>query len=136
MSQGIAINGRKLEEVQMPMAPHSPGVCCHLRYPKTRIKFSLTTDTLVLCVPPLLGMELYRSGVLPQDPQVPVAIKIGGRPTGQFVVVDVRYAGGYSQDVVITLGRVRKWKAVSQRPVPATENPREGLLGILAGTSR
>ncbi len=105
MSQGIAINGMKLEKVEMLLAPYGDGVICHLRYPKSRIKFSLTGDTLVLSVPPLLGMELYRSGVLPQVPQAPVAIKIGGRPKGRFVVVDVRYPNDYSQNVGITLAR-------------------------------
>ena len=107
MAVGIAINRQKLHEVRMPMEPHYKGVVSSLSFPKTRISFSLEKDTLRLALSPLLGMELYRSGVLPQDPETPVSIAIGGRPKGQFTVVDVRYPGGVgsSYDVIITLTR-------------------------------
>jgi len=107
MGLGIAINGRKLHEVRMPLEPYRNGVVSSLLYPKTRIKFSLEEDTLRLAIPPLLGMELYRSGILPQDTETPVTIVIGGRHKGQFMVIDVRYAGhgGYNDGVKITFQR-------------------------------
>jgi len=107
MAVGFAINGQKLHEVQMPLEPHCKGVVSSLTYPKTRLKFSLEEDTLRLAIPPLLGMELYRSGVLPQDLETPVTIAIGGRRRGQFTEVDVRYPGhvGGSDDVTITFRR-------------------------------
>jgi hypothetical protein len=109
MTLGIAINGQKLHEVTMPQEPYYNGVVTSLRYPKSRIKFSLEEDTLRLAIPPLLGIELYRSGVLPQDPEAPVLIAIGGRRKGQFTVIDVRYPGhgGRSDDVTITFMRSR-----------------------------
>ena len=115
MAQGIAFNGKKLHEVQMPLEPYCKGVVSCLSYPKSRLRFSLEQDTLRLAVPPLLGMELYRSGVLPQDSQTPVTVTIGGRPKGRFVVVDVRYPGGTASTfghVAVTLGRVRKMKTM------------------------
>jgi len=107
MATGIAINGQKLHEVRMPMESHHKGVVSSLCYPKERIRFSLEGNMLRLAIPPLLGMELYRSGLLPQNPECPVRIAIGGRPKGQFTVVDVRYPGGVgsSDDVMITLTR-------------------------------
>ena len=109
MAVGIAINGQKLHEVQMPMEPHYKGVVSSLSFPKTRFKFSLEGDTLRLAIPPLLGMALYRSGVLPQEAETPVMIAIGGRPKGQFTVVDVRYPGGVgsSDHVTITFQRTK-----------------------------
>jgi hypothetical protein len=109
MALGIAINGQKLHEVTMPQEPYYNGVVASLRYPKSRIKFSLEEDALRLAIPPLLGMELYRSGVLPQDSDTPVIIAIGGRRKGQFMVIDVRYPGhgGYNDDVTISFRRCR-----------------------------
>jgi len=108
MAMGIAINGQKLHEVQMPLEPYCKGVVSSLAYPKTRVNFSLEGDTLRLMIPPLLGMELYRSGVLPQDAEIPVTIAVGGRRKGQFAVVDVRYpslGAGMSDNVTITFRR-------------------------------
>ncbi len=108
MAVGITINGQKLHEMHMPTEPHCEGVVSSLAYPKTRIKASLEGDTLRLAIPPLLGMELYRSGVLPQESQTPVTITIGGRPKGRFTVGDVRYpghGGGISDNVTFTLRR-------------------------------
>jgi hypothetical protein len=109
MALGIAINGQKLHEVTMPQEPYYNGVVSSLGYPKSRIKFSLEEDSLRLAIPPLLGMELYRSGILPQDTETPVTIAIGGRREGQFTVIDVRYPGhgGYSDDVKITFRRCK-----------------------------
>ena len=109
MGLGIAINGQKLHEVRMPLEPHHNGVVSSLSYPKTRITSSLEEDILRLAIPPLLGMELYRSGVLPQDSDTPVIIAIGGRRRGQFTVIDVRYPGhgGRFDDVTITFRRSR-----------------------------
>ena len=109
MAQGIVINSKRLDQVRMPLTPWSEGTVSYLSYPKTQLRFSIVEETLRLEVPPLLGMEMYRSGVLPQDPRVPVTISIGGRRRGTFVVVDVRYPGGYrsstSDHVQITLRR-------------------------------
>ncbi len=107
MTLGIAINGQKLHEVTMPQEPYCNGVVTSLGYPKSRIKFSLEEDTLRLAIPPLLGMELYRSGILPQDPETPITIAIGGRRKGQFTVIDVRYPGhgGYDDNVTLTFRR-------------------------------
>jgi hypothetical protein len=114
MAQGIAINGKRLDEVRMLLTPWSEGTVSYLSYPKTQLRFSIAEETLRLAVPPLLGMELYRSGVLPQDSQMPVTISIGGRRRERFVVVDVQYPGGCgsstSDHVLITLARAGRRK--------------------------
>jgi hypothetical protein len=111
MAQGIAINGKRLDQVRMPLRAWSEGTVSYLSYPKSQLQFSFAEERLRLAVPPLLGMEMYRSGVLPQDPQVPVIISIGGRRRGRFVVVDVEYPGGYgskTSHVLITLARLQQ----------------------------
>lgn len=114
MAQGIAINGKRLDKVRMPLTPWCEGTVSYLSYPKTELRFWMDEETLRLSVPPLLGMELYRSGVLPQDSQVPVAISIAGHRRGRFVVVDVRYPGdggaGRPNHVLITLTRTGRRK--------------------------
>jgi hypothetical protein len=122
MAPAIAINGKRLDRVRMPLAPWSERSVSYLSYPKSQMRFSLAEETLQLAVPPLLGMELYRSGVLPQDSQVPVIVSIGGRRRGRFIVADVRYPGGYgsstSDHVLITLARSRRRK----QPAEGAEN--------------
>jgi hypothetical protein len=107
MAQAIAINGTRLDKVRMLLAPWAEGTVSYLSYPKTHVQFSMADETVRLAVPPLLGMELYRSGVLPQDCQVPVTISVGGRRRGRFTVVEVRYpdSSGASRHVLITLAR-------------------------------
>jgi hypothetical protein len=41
MAIGIAINGKKLHEVRMPLEPRCEGVVSFLAFPKTRFRFSL-----------------------------------------------------------------------------------------------
>jgi hypothetical protein len=111
MAQGITINGKRLDEVRMPLEPWSERSVAYLCYPKSQFTFSFDADMLRVAIPPLLGMELYRSGVLPQDAQAPVEVAVGGRRKGRFVVADVRYPGGPrgpADRVVLTLARVRR----------------------------
>jgi hypothetical protein len=112
MAQAIAINGTRLDKVRMLLAPWPEETVSYLSYPKTQVQLSIAEETLRVAVPPLLGMELYRSGVLPQDCRVPVTVSIGGRRQGRFVVADVRYPDdcGWSGRVVITLTRAGRRK--------------------------
>lgn len=111
MAQGITINGQRLDEVRMPLEPWSERSVAYLCYPKGQLTFSFDADTLRLAIRPLLGMELYRSGILPQDARAPVEVALGGRRKGRFAVADVRYPGGPrgpTDRVVLTLARVRR----------------------------
>lgn len=110
MPQGIAISGRRLDQIRMPLKPWSNGVVSLLSYPKSQLKFSLEGGTLRLEIPLALGMELYRSGVLPQDSEAAVVVAIGGRRRGRFVVTDVRYPESPYDPVMFTLEQVRTSK--------------------------
>jgi len=91
MSTTIAINGTRLDKVHMPAEPYSKGEVTYLLCPKSQIRFSRNEGKLCLVVPAYLSVELYRTGILPQDANTPVAISIGGRPIGRYTVSDVRY---------------------------------------------
>ena len=47
MPEEIAINGKRLDEVRMPLESLSNGVVSWLSYPKSRLKFSLEEGTLI-----------------------------------------------------------------------------------------
>ncbi len=89
--KGISINGAKLHEVQMPMIPYVNKSIGYLSYPKNRINFHVDGDEMVLSLPPLLALELYRRGLLPQDEHQSFPIHVSGQKIGIFKVVDFRY---------------------------------------------
>jgi hypothetical protein len=108
----VAINGKKLHKIRLPLVSHRPGVVEALSYPTTQFRYALDGDVLRLAVPHRLGMELYRTGVLPQNPELPVKITIGDQIRGRFRVVDVRYAAATGYEPGAEPGdsdRVRIW---------------------------
>jgi hypothetical protein len=107
MPEVITINGKRLHEVRMPLKSGSDRVVSYMSYPTSRFKASLEGGTLRLGIPLALGMELYRSGVLPQDTQATVIVAIGEGRGQRFVVADVRYPESSSDPVMFTLERVR-----------------------------
>jgi hypothetical protein len=132
MPTTIAINGTRLDEVRMPAKPFSKNVVSSLSYPKSQIRFSRTEGTLQLVVPAYLGVELYRTGILPQDVNTSVAISIGGRPVGRYMVSDVRYPISSNSpfgEVTFTLTRVPQGNARS-----ADARPRSQSIAAGSGT--
>jgi hypothetical protein len=91
MARTIAINGTRLDEVRMPLEPHSHGVVSSLSYPMSEFRLSRDAGKICLVVPAYVGVELYRIGILPQDVLIPVEISISGRSAGRYLVSDVRY---------------------------------------------
>jgi len=104
--KGISIDGQKLHEVRMLTIPYSSDAVSYLVYPRSRIIFEKTDDCIVLCIPPMLAVELYRKGILPQNEEQAVQISISGKLVGSFRVSDFRYPNTSSDRLVtITLGR-------------------------------
>lgn len=95
MSQSIAINGIRLDEVRMLMGPSGNGSIVYLSYPMKEVRISQSNGKLSLLVPALLAVELYRSGILPQDVNTPVEVTIDNRSAGPFKVSEVRYPHNY-----------------------------------------
>ncbi len=120
-SKTIAINGTRLDQVPMPMEPYGDGVELSFYYPKNQVRFARDDRGLHLVMPTFLAVELYRTGVLPQDVSIPVTIAIGGRPVGKHLISDVRYPNTISKahEVNFTLTRVRQRSPrTSTKPVP------------------
>jgi len=104
--KGISMDGQKLHEVRMLMVPYSPDTVSYLAYPKSRILFEKTDDCIVLRIPPMLAVELYRKGILPQNEEQAFPVSISGKLVGSFRVSDFRYPNTSSDRLVtITLGR-------------------------------
>ena len=90
-SKTIAINGIKLDEIQMLKVPYGARPLSSLRYPSSRFFCAQSENTLSLLIPAFLALELYRTGILPQDARVPVSVKIGRKSAKNYLITDVRY---------------------------------------------
>jgi hypothetical protein len=116
MASIIAINGTRLDQVRMPLEPYGSGAVSFLSYPANQIQVSQNGKTLSLVVPAYLALELYRTGLLPQDVDTPVSVQVDGQREKEFLVTDVRYphsnAGPFGS-VRFTLTRVPK---ITPRP--------------------
>ncbi len=111
MPNTIAINGIKLHDVKMPLVPYDKRTLSFLSYPSSQIQCSQNANTLALGIPSLFALELYRTGILPQDTDIPVSVKIGGKPAKEFLITDVRYPISHSgpfDHVQFTLTRIPK----------------------------
>jgi len=86
----------------MPLAPYSCGVVASLRYPKERMDFECSEGIAKLTVPTRLALEMYRTGVLPQDENQIFSICISGKSIGSYRVVKFLYPNDQSDVVVIT----------------------------------
>ncbi|MFH1136221.1 MAG: hypothetical protein V1816_09060 [Pseudomonadota bacterium] len=104
--QDIAINGRKLHEIQMLCMPWNQNTVSHLCYPKQHIDFAFTNDLIELTAPAFLVLEMYRQAILPQDQSVPVSIEIEGRDQGEFKVKDFRYPNSGGEVIHIALQHI------------------------------
>lgn len=114
MASIITINGTRLDKVQMSLEPYGNGTIAFLRYPISQIHVTRNGPTLCLIVPAFLALELYRLGILPQDPTALVSVQIDKKRANEFLVTDVRYGnsfGGHSDSVTFTLTRVVKTTA-------------------------
>ncbi len=96
----ISIDNHKLHEIEMPIAKIDGRYPARIRYPKSRIDYHQDGDILILLIPPLLGVELFRSGVLPSKNVVPraVSISISGKKIGNYELFEVQYPSNYDSD--------------------------------------
>ncbi len=90
----------------MPLVPYrNCNSVASLRYPTHRIKFEQNGDEVNLTVPPMLALEMYRIGILPQDKKISFPVNISGRPIGNFRIIKFLYPNTDSHDekIFITL---------------------------------
>ena len=91
--KGISINGKKLHELGMPLVQHPNSHCViTMQYPKNRIHFEMPEkDILKLTIPSKLALEMYRVGILPQDKNQYVPVRVSGKSIGKYKVIDFLY---------------------------------------------
>ncbi len=90
----------------MPLVPYrNCNSVASLRYPIQRIEFEQNGDEVNLIVPPMLALEMYRIGILPQDKKISFPVNISGRTIGNFRIINFLYPNTDSHDekIFITL---------------------------------
>ena len=98
--EGIEINGNKLYDIRLHQRSFDPGITVTMRYPEHRIQYCFKIGVSYIEVPSLLAVELYRIGIIPQNPEKTFFIKENGRQVGIFFVKKVVYPDSLSNDVV------------------------------------
>ena len=104
--KSISINGQKLHEVQMLLQPYGNNTISYLRYPKHRISYDVDGNTVVIKLPSMLSLELFRTGVLTPDRNDQIKISISGKSIGKYVIDDFRYPKDYSDIITIKFKRI------------------------------
>jgi len=87
----------------MLLMPYYENSVACLSYPKHKMQCAKKDELLVLKLPVFLTLELYRQAILPQAQNEAIAVKIGGKLIGKFIIVDFRYPNDYSEIITITL---------------------------------
>ena len=109
--KGISINNYKLHQIRMLTVPYSKGVVSYLSYPKHRIQFEFKGNSLFVKLPSFVALELYRRGILPQNAEEAISVKVSGKVIGKFQIIDFRYpnSSSYEHDMIaITLEKMAK----------------------------
>ena len=116
----VAINGHDLAEVAMPLVRTSPTTVSWLKYPAHRVRVDRAGSFVTLTLPAFLALELYRRGILPQDPEQSVSVRLGGWGEALYRVADFRYAASLADQVYLILQRM---KVNATQPQRDTQRP-------------
>ena len=103
--KSLSINGQKLHEVQMLLAPFNDSTISYLQYPKHRIHYQVVEDMVLVKIPSMLVLELYRTGILESDGKQDVTLSISGKKIGKYTIDDFRYSTGHSDIITIRFKR-------------------------------
>jgi len=105
--KSISINGQKLHEVRMLLQPYGNNTISYLQYPKHRIGYVIDENTIVIKLPSMLSLELFRTGVLTPDRNEQIKISISGKSIGKYVIDDFRYPKDHSDIITIKFKRIK-----------------------------
>ena len=106
----IAINDQNLHEVEMKLRKYVSGTTSCLLYPEYRLKTEIEEEKIIVKLPPLLVLELYRSAIIPQNEEEAFPVRLDGKHVGLLRVIDLEYPPSSDSDqlVSITLTRINK----------------------------
>ena len=89
----------------MPLFPYSNGTISYLQYPKHRITYKVDENSVVVEIPSMLALELFRKGVLTSNKNAEITLSISGKKIGKFVIDDFRYPKNHSDIITIKFKR-------------------------------
>ena len=104
--KSISINGQKLHETQMLLVQYNDRTVSYLQYPKHRISFRVTESTVVVQIPSMLTLELFRKGILTSDNNAEVTLSISGKRIGNYSIADFRYPNDHSDIITIVFKKI------------------------------
>ena len=104
----IAINDRNLHEVKMKLHKDTIGTTSYLLYPEHRLKTEIEEEKIIVKLPPLLVLELYRSAIIPQNEEEAFPVRLDDKDIGLLRVIDLKYPliSDSDQLISITLTRI------------------------------
>jgi len=105
--KSISINGQKLHEVRMLLQPYDNNTISYFQYPKHRISYDVDENTVVVKLPSMLSLELFRKGILTSDKNDQIKLSISGKSIGKYVIDDFRYPKDYSDIITIKFSRIK-----------------------------
>ncbi|MEK6984076.1 MAG: hypothetical protein AABX33_05875 [Nanoarchaeota archaeon] len=99
----VKINDKDLHKVQMGLKSENDWCTSYLSYPKHRIKAETQNLKLILKIPPLLVIELYRSEILSQNKNKSMQIKIDNKDYGLYKVKGLMYPDELHDDGLVEI---------------------------------
>ena len=96
-----------MHEVRMLLQPYGNNTISYLQYPKHRISYEVDENTVVIKLPSMLALELFRTGVLTPDRNDQIKISISGKSIGKYVIDDFRYPKDHSDIITIKFKRIK-----------------------------
>jgi hypothetical protein len=91
----------------MLLQPYGNNTISYLQYPKHRIGYVIDENTIVIKLPSMLSLELFRTGVLTPDRNEQIKISISGKSIGKYVIDDFRYPKDHSDIITIKFKRIK-----------------------------
>lgn len=99
----IKINGKYLHKVQMALKSNNEWCTSYLSYPEHRIEAKIQKGILILKIPPLLVIEMFRSGIFPKNKNELMQVKIRNKDLGAFRVSNFKYPDELNGDGLVDI---------------------------------
>ncbi len=87
----------------MKRSEYAAGSISYLSYPEHRIKTEVEHDKIIIKLPPLLTIELYRSAIIPQNKEEAFPVRLDSKDIGLFRVIDLNYPQSLYTDELVSI---------------------------------
>ena len=96
-----------MHEVRMLLQQYENNTISYLRYPKHRISYDEDENTVVIRLPSMLSLELFRTGILTTDKNDQIKLGISGKSIGKYILDDLRYPNDHSDIIILKFKRIK-----------------------------